>query len=101
MASKIKIDVNPKFVYEFEQTKYTLPKDKILLIMGQTVERINEFKNAFPIEINPAGWSVYWAIIEFVGVTESNTNIKGTSQNHQMLIDKFPNSVLHSAMWMV
>ena len=101
MVSKIKTDVDPEFVYEFEQTKYVPPKNKTLLIMGQTVERINEYKSAFPNEINPAGWSAYWAITEFVGVTESNTNITGTSQNHQMLIDNFPNSVLHSAMWMV
>lgn len=101
MVSKIKTDIDPEFVYEFEQTKFIPPTDKTLLIMGQTVERINEYKAVFPNEINPAGWSAYWAITEFVGVTESNTNITGTSQNHQMLIDKFPNSVLHSAMWMV
>ncbi len=101
MVSKIKTDVDPEFVYEFEKTKFVPPANKTLLIMGQTVEAIKEYKNSFPNEIEPGGWSAYWAITEFVGVTESNTNITGSSQNHQMIIDNFPNSVLHSAMWMV
>lgn len=101
MVAKIKTDIDPEFVYEFEQTKFVPPSNKTLLIMGQTVESIKEYKKSFPKATNPAGWSAYWAITEFVGVTESHTNITGSSQNHQMLIDNFPNSVLHSAMWMV
>ena len=101
MVSKIKTEVDPKYVYEFEQSKFVPPADKTLLIMGQTVERIKEYKKSFPDAPNPGGWSAYWAITEFVGVTKFHTNISGTSQNHQMLINKFPNSVLHSAMWMV
>lgn len=101
MVSKIRNDVDLDFIYEFEKTRFVPPAGKTLLIMGQTVETIKEYKRSFPDEVNPAGWSAYWAITEFTGVTDFHTNITGSSQNHQMIVDDFPNSVLHSAMWMV
>lgn len=101
MVSKIKTEVDPEYVYEFEQTKFVPPTGKTLLIMGQTVERINEYNKIFPNRPDPAGWSAYWAVTEFVGVRKRHKNVTGTSQHHQMLVNKFPNSVLHSAMWMV
>ena len=101
MISKIKTDTDSSFVYDYEKTKFAPSSDKTLLIMGQTVESINEYRDSFPNVKNPAGWSAYWAITEFTGVTEEHTNITASSQNHQMLVDDFPNSVLHSAMWMV
>ena len=69
--------------------------------MGQTVERISEYLVNFPDQKIPGGWSAYWGIPEFKGVTASFKNETGSTQNHQMLIDKFPNTVVHSAMWMV
>lgn len=38
MVSKIKTEIDPQFVYEYEQTKFVPPKDKTLLIMGQLLK---------------------------------------------------------------
>ena len=101
MVSAIKTEVNPDYVYEYEKAKFVPPNGKKLLIMGQTVERINEYFKHFPNQQRPSGWSAYFAVQEFNSITENHTNDTGTTQNHQMLIDSFPNTVLHSAMWMV
>jgi len=102
MVSRIQTDIDPKFVYEYEQTKFVPPKGKTLLVMGQTVERITEYMSHFPDQPIPGGWGAYWGIPEFNGVTEAHKNNEvGNTQNHQMLIDEFPNTVVQSAMWMV
>ncbi len=101
MVSQINTEVDPEFVYDYEQTKFVPAPGKTLLIMGQTVERISEYVDKFPDQKIPGGWSAYWGIPEFKGITEAYRTDTGDTQNHQMLIDKFPNTVLHSAMWMV
>ncbi|WP_299550774.1 glycosyl hydrolase [Seonamhaeicola sp.] len=101
MISKINTDVDPEFVYEYDQTKFVPPNGKTLLIMGQTVESITEYQNHFSNKKTPGGWSAYWAITEFKGVTERHRNDTGSSQNHQMLVNKFPNTAIQSALWMV
>ena len=101
MVSMIKSEIDPEYVYKYEKTKFVPPDGKTLLIMGQTVESINEYLSHFSDQPLPGGWSAYWGIPEFVGVTESHKNENGSSQNHQMLIDNFPNTVVQSAMWMV
>ena len=101
MVSKIKTDVDPKFVYDYEKTKFVPPVGKTLLIMGQNAERIAEYSSHFPDQPIPGGWSAYWGIPEFVGVTKAHKYGEGSSQNHQMLIDKFPNTIVQSALWMV
>lgn len=101
MVAQIKTEVDSEFVYPFERTKFVPPKGKTLLIMGQTVERILEYLDYFPNQIIPGGWSAYWGIPEFVGITEPYKNDTGSTQNHQMLVDSFPNTVVQSAMWMV
>ncbi len=101
MISKINKEVEDKYIYDFKQTKFVPPPGKTLLIMGQTVERINEYLSAFPDEELPGGWSAYWGITEDSGIDNNHKNKTGSSQNHQMLVDKFPNAVIHSAMWMV
>ena len=102
MVSRIQTDIDPEFVYEYEQTKFVSPKGKTLLVMGQTVERITEYMNHFPDQPIPGGWAAYWGITEFKGVKEAHKNNEiGITQNHQMLIDEFPNTVVQSAMWMV
>lgn len=101
MVSQINEEVDPDFVYDFEQTKFVPPDGKTLLIMGQTVERITEYMENFPNQPVPGGWSAYWGITEFKGVTESYLNEAGVTNNHQMLVDSFPNTVIQSAMWMV
>ncbi|MBS9463400.1 hypothetical protein KIM67_13360 [Flagellimonas sp. 389] len=101
MVSQINVKVDPEFVYDYEQTKFVPPHGKTLLIMGQTVESISEYLENFPDQKIPGGWSAYWGVSEFKGIAESHKNDTGGTQNHQMLIDKFPNTVVHSAMWMV
>lgn len=100
MISKIQTDVDPAFVYEYTQTKFVPPEGKTLLIMGQTVDGITEYMDSFPDQPIPGGWAAYWGIPEFKGITESYVTSSGDPQNHQMLVDRFPNTVLQSAMWM-
>lgn len=101
MVSRIQTEVDPEFVYEYENTKFVPPDGKTLLIMGQTQERISEYLDHFSDQPMPGGWSAYWGIPEFVGIKKSHKYETGSTQNHQMIIDKFPNTVVHSAMWMV
>ena len=101
MVSKIQTEIDPDFIYGYEHSKFVPPDGKTLLIMGQTVERITEYMDHFQHRPIPGGWSAYWGIPEFAGVTDTHKNESGSSQNHQMLIDNFPNTVVQSAMWMV
>jgi hypothetical protein len=101
MVSAVNTSVDPQYLYEFEKTKYVPPTGKTLLIMGQTVEGINDYMQHFASQPMPGGWSAYWGIPEFSGIETAVTNETGSTQHHQMLIDSFPNSVLHSALWMV
>ncbi len=101
MVDKINTEVDPNFVYDLEQTKFAPPDGKTLLIMGQSVEGITEYLDSFPDQPSPGGWAAYWGIPQFRGVSEAHTADHGNSQDHQMLVDRFPNAALHSAMWMV
>jgi hypothetical protein len=101
MVSRINTDVDPEFVYAFDKTKFVPPDGKTLLIMGQTVESIMEYLDHFSDRPLPGGWAAYWGIPQFRGVTESVSNETGSSQNHQMLVDRFPNTAIQSALWMV
>ena len=101
MVAKIDTAVDPEFVYNYEQTKLVPPNGKTLLIMGQTVERISEYVDHFPNQKKPGGWSAYWGVPEFKGIIQPFRNETGSTQHHQMIIDSFPNTVLHSALWMV
>jgi hypothetical protein len=101
MLSKINRVTDPRYVYEYQQTRFVPPPGKTLLIMGQTVEAIAEYLDSFPDQPVPGGWSAYWAVTEFKGITEAYRNVTGSTQDHQLLVDRFPNTVLHSAMWMV
>lgn len=101
MVAMIDTEVDPDFVYEYAKTKYVPPAGKTLLIMGQSVEAINEYMDSFPDQPVPGGWAAYWSVTEFKGVTETYTNVIGSTNDHQMLVDRFPNTAIHSAMWMV
>ena len=101
MVSQIKTDIDSNFIYDYEGSKFVPPDGKTLLIMGQTVESITEYMDYFTDQPIPGGWSAYWGIPEFAGITETHKNESGSSQNHQMLVDNFPNTVVQSAMWMV
>ncbi|KAA3638888.1 MAG: hypothetical protein DWQ02_04485 [Bacteroidetes bacterium] len=101
MVSQIDTQTDADFIYPYEQTKFVPPKGKTLLIMGQTTESITEYLEHFSDQQTPGGWSAYWGIPEFTGITEGHKNETGSTQNHQMLVDDFQNTVVHSAMWMV
>jgi len=101
MLSEIKTDTDPAFIYPYKQTKFVPPEGKTLLIMGQTEERINEYMQHFSNQKKPSGWMAYWGITSLDGIKSSKPNETGSSQNHQMLVDRFPNTVLQSALWMV
>ena len=100
-VSEIDTTVDPYFIYEYEQTKFVPPAGKTLLIMGQTVEDIDDYMAKFSEDPIPGGWSAYWGVPEFKGITENYTNQNGATHNHQMLVERFPNTVIQSAMWMV
>ena len=101
MLAQIDTEVDPKYVYEYDKTKFVPPEGKTLLFMGQTVEDIDAYLEAFPDKPTPGGWSAYWGVHEFKGITDSNSISEGNSQNHQMLVERFQNTVINSAMWMV
>lgn len=101
MTSKIQTYTDPKFVYSYSKTKFVPPQGKTLLMIGQTYERITGYTEKFKKENLPGGWSAYWGIPEFSGITSSFKNETGSTQNHQYFIDSFPDTVLHSALWMV
>lgn len=101
MVSMIDRTVNPEYVYDYEKTKYVPPAGKTLLIMGQTSEAISEYMEGFPDQKKPSGWSSYWGVTEFKGFLKPFKNETGNTQHHQMIVEKFPNTVIQSAMWMV
>ena len=90
LVDKIRTEVDPAFVYSYEQTKFVPPTGKTLLIVGQTVEDINDYTANFPNEPTPGGWAAGWGI----------PNTDGLAY-HQELVDRFPNTVLQSGLWMV
>lgn len=101
MVFMIKSEVDPEFVYDYEQTKFVPPNGKTLLIMGQSTEAISEYMNEFPDQKKPSGWSSYWGVTEFKGIIEPFKNDTDNTQDHQMIVDEFPNTIIQSAMWMV
>jgi hypothetical protein len=101
MDRKIETHLDPQFQYPYQQTKFVPPDGTCLLMMGQTEERIQEYVHHFKEHPIPGAWSAYWGITEFKGITESFTNDTGSSQNHQWILDTFPNTAIHSALWMV
>lgn len=101
MVAKIQTETDPYFVYEYEQTKFVPPEGKTLLIMGQTLEDIDDYMGRFADKPIPGGWSAYWGVPEFRGITDTYQNENGSSHNHQALVERFPNTVIQSGMWMV
>lgn len=101
MKLNINTSVDPNFIYPFKKSKFVPKNDKCLLIMGQTEERIKEYISQFPDKPVPGGFAAYWGIPEFEGITSSFKNETGSSQNHQWLVDQFPNTAIHSALWIV
>ncbi len=71
------------------------------MIVGQTLRGIDEHVESFPNEPLPGGWAAYWGIPSMDGVDTTFLNDTGGRQNHQQLVDRFPNTVLQSGLWMV
>ncbi|NND27967.1 MAG: hypothetical protein HKN97_05195, partial [Myxococcales bacterium] len=101
LVDKIRTEVDPAFLYAYDKTKFVPPAGKTLLVVGQTLEDINEYTASFPDEPLPGGWAAYWGIPSTDGLANTAVNEHGSSQSHQELVNRFPNSVLQSGLWMV
>lgn len=102
MVSKIQTEVDTAFVYPYAQTKFVPPAGKTLLIIGQTVEDILEYRRHFRDEPTPGGWAVYWGVPEFKYTDDPyDTSKRSGQQNHETLVKLTENTVIQSAMWMV
>lgn len=101
MVAKINTNIDPAYIYQYEKTKFVPPAGKALLIMGQNHEEIAEYMDSYSDMRIPGGWMAYWGIPSMNGIRQTHLNETGTSQNHQNLVERFPDTVLQSALWMV
>lgn len=101
MVASIRRDVEPEFDIEYEGARFVPPAGQTLLIVGQTLGGIDEHVASFPEAPLPGGWAAYWGIPSTDGLTETFLNETGGRQNHQQLVDRFPNTALQSGLWMV
>ncbi|MEM7676882.1 MAG: hypothetical protein AAF449_12835, partial [Myxococcota bacterium] len=91
LVAEIRTNVDPSYVYEFEGTKFVPPPGKTLLILGQTLGGIEEHVATFPEQPTPGGWAAYWGIPSMNGVTSTFLTDTGGRQNHEALVEQFPN----------
>ena len=104
MVTKISTQVDPAFEYEYDQTKFVPPAGKTLLIIGQDLHTIDEYMDRFSDRPVPGGWMAYWGISGMNGVDRKNADDIARQygrQNHQELVDQYPDTVLQSGLWMV
>jgi hypothetical protein len=101
LVAMIRTDTDPAYVVDYEGTKFVPPPGKTLLIVGQTLGGIEEHVSSFPDQPLPGGWAAYWGIPSMEGVTSTRLSQHGDRQNHQELVERFPNTVLQSGLWMV
>lgn len=104
MVAKINTEVDPAFVYQYEKSKFIPPEGKTLLIMGQDIKTISEYMDDFSNRPVPSGWTAYWGITSMNGVDRMNAEDIARQygqQNHQTLVDRYPDTVLQSGLWMV
>jgi hypothetical protein len=104
MVAKINTQVDPAFVYEYEQSKFIPPAGKTLLIVGQDLQTIDQYMDSFSDQPVPGGWMAYWGITGMNGVDRKNADDIATQygqQNHQELVDEYPDNVLQSGLWIV
>ncbi|MEM8601727.1 MAG: glycosyl hydrolase, partial [Bacteroidota bacterium] len=101
MVAQIDTTTDARFVYAFEQTKFVPPPGQTLLVMGQTLQAADAFTASFPDAAPPAGWAAYWGISSADGLATQMVNEHGDIHHHQALADRFPDTVLQSALWMV
>ena len=104
MVAKISTQVDPAFVYQYEQSKFVPPAGKTLLIIGQDLQPIDEYMDIFSDRPVPGGWMAYWGITGMNGVDRMNAEDIARQfgqQNQQKLVDAYPDTVLQSGLWMV
>ncbi|MEM6368728.1 MAG: glycosyl hydrolase [Myxococcota bacterium] len=101
MLDLIDTEPDPDYVYPFDQARFVPPEDKTLLILGQTLDAVDELLANFPDQPIPGGWAAYWGIPSMDYVDREATNETGDRHHHQALVERFPNTVLQSGMWMV
>lgn len=101
MVARIRTEVDPDYVYPFSGTRFVPPEGKTLLVVGQTLGDIDQHVGRFPDAPRPGGWAAYWGIPSLAGVRDTFRNDTGGRQNHQQLVERFPNTVLQSGLWMV
>ena len=104
MVAKINTEVDPAFVYQYEKSKFIPPEGKALLIMGQDIKTISEYMDNFSNRPAPGGWAAYWGITSMNGVDRMNAKDIARQygqQNHQTLVDRYPDTVLQSGLWIV
>ncbi|MEM1023758.1 MAG: hypothetical protein AAF627_20405 [Myxococcota bacterium] len=101
LVGAIDTQADPSYVYAFEGAKFVPPEGRTLLIMGQTLDGIAEHVASFPDQPVPGGWAAYWGIPSMAGVDSTSTGESGSTHNHQELVDRYPNTVLQSGLWMV
>jgi len=101
MLDLIDTEPEPGYVYAFDRARFVPPEGKTLLILGQTLDAVDELVSSFPDQPTPGGWAAYWGIPSMDYVDREATNETGDRHHHQALVDRFPNTVLQSGMWMV
>ena len=102
--AKIDTAVDPAFVYQYENTKFVPPEGKTLLIIGQDLHSIDGYMDSFSDRPSPGGLTAYWAITGMNGVDRMNAEDIARQygrQNHQKLVDRYPDTALHSGLWLV
>ncbi|MEM1415095.1 MAG: glycosyl hydrolase [Myxococcota bacterium] len=101
MVARIDRTVEPEYEIAYEGARFVPPPGQTLLVLGQTVGGITEHVASFPDEPLPGGWAAYWGIPTTNGIREEFTAEQGGRQNHQWIVDTFPNAAIQSGLWMV
>jgi len=78
--------------------RFVPPAGKIILIVGQDVENIKAYLES--VKIVPAGFAAYTSAEFAEGLTDETDN-GGGPQHAQVLVDRYPNTVLQLALYMV
>ena len=104
MVAKIDTEIDPAFDIRYEKSKFVPPAGKTLLIMGQDSGTISEYTEHYSDRPLPGGWTAYWGITSMNGVSRDNDKEIARQfglQNHQQLVENYPDTVLQSGLWMV
>ena len=104
MTQKMRTSTDPAYIYEFSQTRFVPPPGKTLLIVGQDIDVIDDYTDYFEGQPLPGGLMAYWAINGMAGVDRDNAQDIAAQfgrQNHQLLVNTYPDTVLQSGLWIV